>query len=79
MSEKKKKKNQEEDKENSPLQTYARYSGMAFQMIAVILLATWIGIRIDKWLTLETPVFTLVFALLGVFGGIYLSVRDFIR
>ncbi|MDX9812030.1 MAG: AtpZ/AtpI family protein [Bacteroidales bacterium] len=77
--EEKKKKNQEEDKENSPLQTYARYSGMAFQMIAVILLATWIGIRIDKWLTLETPVFTLVFALLGVFGGIYLSVRDFIK
>ncbi len=77
--EEKKKKSQEEDEENSPLQTYARYSGMAFQMIAVILGSTWIGTRIDKWLTLETPVFTIVFALLGVFGGIYLSVRDFIK
>lgn len=77
--EEKKKKSQEEDEENSPLQTYARYSGMAFQMIAVILASTWIGTRIDKWLTLETPVFTIVFALLGVFGGIYLSVRDFIK
>jgi len=52
---------------------------MAFQMIAIILIATWIGTRIDKWLTLETPVFTLVLALLGVFGGIYISVRDFIK
>ncbi len=77
--EEKKKKDQEEDNENSPLQTYARYSGMAFQMIAIILIATWIGTRIDKWLTLETPVFTLVLALLGVFGGIYISVRDFIK
>jgi len=48
-------------------------------MIAIILASTWIGTRIDKWLAFETPVFTLVFALLGVFGGIYVSVRDFIK
>lgn len=64
---------------NSGLQDFARYSGLAFQMIAIILISTWIGTRLDKFFDLNTPVFTIVLALLGVFGGIYTAVRDFIK
>jgi len=52
---------------------------MAFQMIFIILAMTWVGIKLDKVFKLETPVFTIIFSLLGVFGGIYTSVKDFIK
>ena len=48
-------------------------------MIAIILIATWCGIKLDKLFGLNTPVFTIIFALIGVFGGIYTAVKDFIK
>jgi F0F1-type ATP synthase assembly protein I len=51
---------------------------MAFQMIAIILIMTWIGIKLDKVFDLK-QVFTIIFSLLGVFGGIYVSLKDFIH
>jgi F0F1-type ATP synthase assembly protein I len=64
--------------ENKALQDFGRYSGMAFQMIAIILIMTWIGIKLDKVFDLK-QVFTIIFSLLGVFGGIYVSLKDFIH
>ncbi|MBW6502216.1 MAG: AtpZ/AtpI family protein, partial [Bacteroidales bacterium] len=55
----------EKEKENSGLQNYARYSGMAFQMIVIIGLATWGGVKLDELLSMKTPVFTIVLSLLG--------------
>lgn len=52
---------------------------MAFQMIIIILVMTWGGTKLDKLLNLETPVFTIILSLLGVFGGIYTSIKDFIK
>ncbi len=48
-------------------------------MILVILVMTWCGIKLDKVLGLNTPVFTAILSLLGVFAGIYIAVRDFIK
>ena len=64
---------------NSGLQDFGRYSGMAFQMIIIILVMTWIGIKLDKILGLNSPVFTVIFSLLGVFAGIYTSIKDFLK
>ena len=64
---------------NKGLNDFARYSGMAFQMIAVILITTWGGIELDKLTKTETPVFTIILSLLGVFAAIYTAVKDFIR
>jgi F0F1-type ATP synthase assembly protein I len=61
------------------LQDYAKYSGIAVQMIVIILVMTWIGIKLDKVTGLSTPVFTIIFSLLGVFIGIYVAVKDFIK
>jgi F0F1-type ATP synthase assembly protein I len=72
-------KNRKTDKENNGLQDYAKYSSIAFQMIGIILITVWGGTRLDKLLNLETPVFTIVLSLLGVFGAIYTAIKDFIK
>jgi F0F1-type ATP synthase assembly protein I len=65
--------------ENKGLNDFGRYSGMAFQMIAIILVTTWGGIQLDKLAKFHTPVFTIVLSLLGVFAAIYTAVKDFIK
>ena len=57
-----------------------KYSGMAFQMGACIVLGFFGGMKLDAWMdNKKIPVFTLFFGLLGVGVGIYISIKDFIR
>ena len=58
---------------------YAKYSGIAFQFAALIGLGFYGGSRLDKYLELQKPIFTAVFALLGVIIGIYFAIKDFIK
>lgn len=67
------------EQQNKGLHSFARYSGMAFQMFAVILVCTWGGVKLDKLTGWDTPVFTIILSLLGVFAGIYLAVKDFLK
>jgi F0F1-type ATP synthase assembly protein I len=67
------------NQESKGLQDFGKYSGLAFQMIAIIAVMTWGGVKLDKVLGLSTPVFTIILSLLGVFAGIYVAVKDFIR
>jgi hypothetical protein len=55
-----------------------KYATMGTQMLVIIGLGVFGGYKIDKWLDLKIPVFTLVLSLLAVAGGIYLSIKDFI-
>jgi F0F1-type ATP synthase assembly protein I len=64
---------------NKGLQDFGKYSGIAFQMIAIIGGMTWCGVKLDKVLGLSNPVFTVILSLLGVFAGIYIAIKDFIR
>jgi F0F1-type ATP synthase assembly protein I len=64
---------------NKGLNDFAKYSGMAFQMFGIILLTTWGGIKLDKLSGNETPVFTIILSLLGVFAAIYTVIKDFIK
>lgn len=48
-------------------------------MIVIILVTTWGGIKLDKLFVLDTPVFTIILSLLGVFAAIYTAVKDFIK
>jgi F0F1-type ATP synthase assembly protein I len=61
------------------IRDFAKYSGMAFQMIGIILAATWGGTKLDAILRFETPVFTIILSLLGVFAALYVVLRDFIK
>jgi F0F1-type ATP synthase assembly protein I len=73
------KKKNRKSPENKGLNDFGKYSGMAFQMIAVILITTWGGIELDKLAKFHTPIFTIILSLLGVFAAIYTAVKDFIR
>ncbi len=48
-------------------------------MIAIILVTTWGGIKLDKLAGFEAPVFTIILSLFGVFAAIYIAVKDFIK
>jgi ATP synthase protein I len=61
------------------VQDFAKYSSIAFQMIGIILITVWGGVKLDKLTGWNTPVFTIVLSLLGVFGAIYTVIRDFIK
>ncbi|MCX6278967.1 MAG: AtpZ/AtpI family protein [Bacteroidetes bacterium] len=60
------------------LNDYARYSGMAFQMLAIILLGVFAGWKADQWLN-SKPVFTVILSLISVILAIYFVTRDLLR
>jgi ATP synthase protein I len=70
----------EPDKEKRPsLESYARYSGLAFQMFAIIGLGIFVGVKLDQWLKIGFPVFTVILSLLSVSAAIYTAVKDLIK
>jgi F0F1-type ATP synthase assembly protein I len=73
------KKSNPKNKLNKGLKDFGKYSGLAFQMIAIILVTTWGGIKLDKLMGFNKPVFTIILSLLGVFAAIYTAVKDFIK
>ncbi|HWK57853.1 MAG TPA: AtpZ/AtpI family protein [Parapedobacter sp.] len=54
---------------------YAYFSGVGFQMLAIIGVFTYIGYRIDQSREAETPVWTALFALVGVCISMYTVIR----
>lgn len=71
--------NKQKHNSKKQLNNYAKYSAIAFQMIAVILIGVFGGKKLDEYLNFETPVFTIIFSLLSVFASIYLVLKDFIK
>ena len=65
--------------QNSRLNDYAKYSGLAFQMGAVIAVAVWSGVKLDELTGANKPIFTITLSLLGVFTAIYVAIKDFIK
>jgi len=57
---------------------FIRYSGLAFEMAAIMGVGVWLGIKIDDWLNLEFPAFTLGLMILSVIAAIYHAVRKFL-
>jgi len=69
--------NKEEEK--NKLKAYAKYSNMAFQMVAIISLGAFGGLKLDEYLEWRFPVFTILFSLLAVFIAIYISIKDLLK
>ena len=66
-------------KKSPPDYSYMRYASMATQMLAIIGLGVWGGVKLDAYLGLKVSVFTLVLSLLSVAAAIYPSIKDFIK
>jgi len=45
-------------------------------MAATIFLFAYAGVKLDEWLTLKFPTFTLVLTLLGLGGSLYYMIRE---
>ena len=63
-------------KKKPQVDQYLKYSGMAFQLAIVLGVGTFIGIRLDRYFQTDRPYFTVLLALLSLFAGFYLSLKD---
>ncbi|MBK8700973.1 MAG: AtpZ/AtpI family protein [Saprospiraceae bacterium] len=45
-----------------------KYSGLAFQLAALVGLSAWLGLKVDGWLEFKIPIVTIVL-ILAVFGS----------
>ena len=61
------------------LNNIAKYSGMGFQMLAIMLAGVYGGIKLDEYLELSFPVFTLVLTIVAVIFAIYFIIKDFLK
>lgn len=67
-----------EPKDNSsgsPVNAYAKYTGLAVQMIVVISIFAFAGYKIDEAAGHDTKWVTATLALVGVFVSLYLVIR----
>lgn len=55
-----------------------KYSGMAFQMGAVMFIGITIGKKLDERFQTDKPYWTMLLALLSTFAALYLTLKDFI-
>ncbi|BBE18074.1 hypothetical protein AQPE_2234 [Aquipluma nitroreducens] len=65
-------------KPKKKLDDFIRYSSLAFEMIVIMGVGTWLGTLIDHWIEFKFPVFTLALMILSVIGAIYHAVRKFL-
>jgi F0F1-type ATP synthase assembly protein I len=56
-----------------------KYSAIASQMIIIIVIGTFGGLKLDKYLKTNFPYFTVFLSLLSVIFAIYISIKDFIK
>jgi len=66
-------------KELKKLDSFAKYSTMAFQMVIIIGVGVFGGIKLDEWLKLRFPLFTIVLSLAAVAISIYYMIKDLIK
>ena len=58
----------------SPLRSYAEYSGLGLELVAIVLVCVFIGLYLDEWLSLK-PIFTLFFVAVGLAGSIVVLIK----
>jgi hypothetical protein len=61
------------------LEFYARYSTLALQMIVIIGVGVFGGVKLDAWLKTGFPVFTVVLSILSVILSIYQATHDLLK
>ena len=62
---------EDQSDKNKPVNSYMKYSGLAFQLLASIGIFGWLGYKLDQYLNLEFPAFMLLFGLLAFGGMLY--------
>ncbi|UKJ07335.1 AtpZ/AtpI family protein [Solitalea lacus] len=68
--------NSTNEKRKALLRSYARYSGMGFQMIAVIGVFAFAGVKLDERIASQTPWFTILGCLMGIGLSFYFVIKQ---
>jgi quinol-cytochrome oxidoreductase complex cytochrome b subunit len=68
--------NEPNENGNRPMNAYAKFTGLGFQMIAIIGGLTYLGYKIDQSAGHQTKWVTAVFALAGVFISLYVVIAS---
>jgi ATP synthase protein I len=63
-------------KKNNPLNTYARFSGIGFQMIVIIGLGVYLGVRLDEKYPNKYKLFTIILSLLSIAIALFNVIRQ---
>jgi F0F1-type ATP synthase assembly protein I len=61
---------------NKPVTNYAKFSGIAIQMIAIIGVFSFAGYKIDQYAGHQTQWVTAILSLTGVFISLYIVIRS---
>lgn len=64
---------------NDSLKLYSKYSSIAVQMLLIILIGVFGGIKIDQWIAWEFPIFTTILSIFAVILSIYIVTKDLLR
>lgn len=66
------------NKPNNSVNNYLKYSSLGFEMLIIILVGVGAGYKLDEFLALGFPAFTLIFTILAIVLAIYKAIKDFI-
>jgi ATP synthase protein I len=67
-------KNEQDENDGNPLNAYAKYSSLGFQMIAIIGVFTYAGYKIDEAAHHQVKWVTAALSLTGVFISLYIVI-----
>lgn len=67
--------NQNQEK-NNPLNTYARYSNIAFKMVAIIGIGVYGGVKLDEKYPNKYKLFTIILSLFSIGVALYIVIRQ---
>lgn len=70
---------QKKKRNSNPLNNYVKYSSLASQMIIIIVIGAFGGLKLDKYLATNFPYFTVSLSLSSVIFAIYIAIKDFIK
>jgi hypothetical protein len=48
-------------------------------MLVIILVGVWGGIKLDEWIKMSFPLFTVLFSIISVILAIYYVTKDFLK
>ena len=59
--------------------SYAKYSGIAFQMFAIIAIGAFGGVKLDEYLNNQNNLYTIIFSLVAVLAAIFFVIRHILK
>lgn len=66
-----------EERKNKPVNKYLQLTGIAFQMMAIMLVFIWLGRKADEnWNSSQTNYYTLLGTLVGLGVSLYLILKQ---